>query len=162
MSFKKSWSEWWRRFLGLSPDGYRRAIEILRGRYIEERQHEYRFTQHAQKMQYPQFREKLLQIAANEAKHVEWIAEKIRLLGGKPPEVAEIPTTEKNSWQYLLADLDEEKHCSAELLEQIQTIQLELPEIAAVLERIYEDGARHREEIREMLMRSDPQSLWPA
>lgn len=162
MSFKKSWSEWWRRFLGLSPDGYRRAIEILRGRYIEERQHMHRFAQHAQKMQYPQFREKLLQIAANEAKHVEWIAEKIRLLGGKLPEVAEIPATEKNSWQYLLADLDEEKHCSAELLEQIQTIQLELPEIAEVLERIYEDGARHREEIREMLMRSDPQSLWPA
>jgi hypothetical protein len=31
-----------------------------------------------------------------------------------------------------------------------------------MLERIQEDGKRHRKEIREMLMRSDPQALWPA
>lgn len=153
---------WWRRFLGLEPHPYLRAIELLRARYLEERQHVMRFTQHARKMQYPQFREKLLGIAAEEAKHAEWIAEKINLLGGQVPEVTAVPPTEQNSWQYLLADLQEEKHCSEELLEQIQTIQPELPQVAAVLQRIYEDGAKHRQTIREMLIRSDPQSVWPA
>jgi hypothetical protein len=81
-----------------------------------------RFTQHAQKMQYPQFREKLLGIAAEEATHAEWIAEKIVLLGGQVPLVPDLPPTEQNSWQYLLADLADEKHCSQELLEQIQMI----------------------------------------
>jgi rubrerythrin len=158
----KSWLEWWRRFLGLSPTGYRKVVEILRQRYIEEIQQVKRFTQHAQRMQYPQFREKLLCIAADEAQHAEWISEKIRLLGGKLPVVPEIPLNEKNSWQYLLADLDEEKHCAAEIMEQIQSIGAELPGVAEVLERISRDGERHRKEIREMLIRSDPQSLWPA
>lgn len=158
----KSWLEWWRRFLGLSPTGYLQVVEILRQRYIEEIQHVKRFTQHAQRMQYPQFREKLLRIASDETQHAEWIAEKINLLGGKIPVVPETPVTEKNSWQYLLADLDEEKHCDAELMEQIQSMGAELPGVTEVLQRISQDGAKHREEIREMLMRSDPQSLWPA
>jgi bacterioferritin (cytochrome b1) len=162
MSLSKNWLEWLRGFVGLSPDGYRKVVEILRGRYIEEIQHVKRFTQHAQRMQYPQFREKLLRVASDEARHAEWIAQKITLLGGKLPAVPEIPATEKNSWQYLLADLDEEKHCAAELIEQIQSIGPELPGVAEVLQRISEDGEKHREEITEMLMRSDPQSLWPA
>lgn len=158
MSLKTSW---WRCFLGLAPHPYLRAIEILRARYIEERQHVTRFTQHAQKMQYLQFRAKLLSIAAEEAKHAEWIAEKINLLGGQVPEVPAVPPTEQNSWQYLLTDLEEEKHCSEELLEQIQTLRPELPQVAAVLQRIYEDGSKHRQTIREMLIRSDPQAVWP-
>jgi rubrerythrin len=44
----------------------------------------------------------------------------------------------------------------------MQTVREELPEIAEVLERIFEDNAKHRAEIRNMLMRSDPQSIWPA
>ena len=159
MVYQKSWSDWWRQFLGLSPDGYREVVKILQDRYVDEMRHVTRYTQHAQRMQYPQFRERLLAIAADEARHAEWLAEKITLFGGKLPRVPEPPTTEKNSWQYLLADLDEEKHCSEELIEQMQTVRDELPDIAAVLERIYEDGARHRAEIRDMLMRSDPQSM---
>jgi rubrerythrin len=162
MAIKKSWSEWWRRFLGLSPDGHRKAVEILRERYVEESQHVTRFTRHAHKMQYPQFRDKLLQIADEEAKHADWIAEKIRLLGGKLPEVPEVSPAERNSWQCLMADLEEEQHCSGDLEEQIVEIQSELPGVAEVLEHIREDGQRHRKEIRDMLIRSDPQSLWPA
>ncbi len=44
----------------------------------------------------------------------------------------------------------------------MQTVREELPDIAEVLERIYEGGEKHRAEIRDMLMRSDPQSIWPA
>ena len=162
MVYEKSWKDWWRQFLGLSPDGYHVVVKILQDRYVEEMEHVNRYTQHASRMQYPQFRERLLAIAADEARHAEWLAAKINLFGGKLPSVPEVPTGEKNSWQYLLADLDEEKHCSAELIEQMQTVRDELPDIAEVLERIYEDGEKHRAEIRDMLMRSDPQSIWPA
>jgi bacterioferritin (cytochrome b1) len=161
MVYEKSWSDWWRQFLGVSPNGYHQVVKILQDRYIDEMRHVKRYTGHAQRMQYPQFREKLLRIAADEARHAEWLADKITLFGGMLPSVPEVPATEKNSWQYLLADLDEEQQCSAELIEQMQTVRDELPDIARVLERIYEDGEKHRAEIRDMLMRSDPQSIWP-
>ena len=70
----------------------------------------------------------------------------------------EIPTTGKNSWQYLLDDVDEELHGLDDLLEPMQSLRDELPDVASMLERIYEDGVKHRAEIREMLMRSDPQA----
>ena len=162
MTYEKSWSDWWLQFLGVSAGGYRDIIKILASRYVEEMQHVQRYTAHADRMQYPQFREKLLRMAADEARHAEWLAEKITNFGGKIPNVPISPPTTKNSWQYLLADLEEEKHCSDDLIEITQTVRDELPDIAAVLERIYEDSERHRSEIRGMLMRSDPQSIWPA
>ena len=87
MSDKNSWSEWWRQFLGFSADRSRQASEILMQRYIEKSQHVTRFTQHAERMQYQQFRQKLLTIAADEANHVERLAEKIKLFGGRLPDV---------------------------------------------------------------------------
>ncbi len=159
MAENKRWSDWWRQFLGFSSDGYQRALEILTKRYIEESQHVERFTQHAQRMHYPQFRDKLLAIAADEAKHVEWLAEKIKLFGGRLPEVPPISAPVKNSWQYLLEDLNEGQVCAAELMEEARSLRQELPAVADVLERIYQDGVRHRDEIRKMLMKSDPQSF---
>jgi rubrerythrin len=158
MVYEKSWSDWWRQFLGLSPNGYRQILKILQDRYVDEMHHVQRYAQHAGKMQYPQFRERLMAIAADEARHAEWLAEKIRLLGGKLPSVVESQAAEGNSWQYLLADVEEVKHCSEALIEQMQSVRDEMPEVAAMLERIYEDGEKHRAEIRNMLMRSDPQS----
>jgi bacterioferritin (cytochrome b1) len=162
MTYEKNWSDWWRQFLGVSPGGYRDVIKILASRYVEEMQHVRRYTEHAEHMQYPQFREKLLRIAADEARHAEWLAQKITLFGGTIPNVPKQPPSSKNSWQYLLGDLEEEKHCSDDLIEIMQTVRDELPDIAAMLERIYEDSERHSSEIRDMLARSDPQSIWPA
>lgn len=162
MTYEKSWADWWRQFLGVSAGGYDHVIKILCSRYVEEMRHVQRYTDHAEHMQYPQFRDKLLRMAADEARHAEWLAEKITLFGGKVPSVPKQPPTTKNSWQYLLADLEEERHCADDLIEQMQTVRNELPDIAAMLERIYEDSERHRSEIRDMLMRSDPQSVWPA
>ena len=162
MTYEKSWTDWWRKFLGVSPNGYRDVIKILSSRYVEEMQHVQRYTAHAEQMQYPQFREKLLRIAADEARHAEWLAEKITLFGAPIPNVPKEPATTKNSWQHLLADLEEEKQCSDDLNEQMQSLRNEMPDIAAMLERMYEDSERHRSEIRDMLARSDPQSIWPA
>ncbi len=159
MTGKNSWSQCWRQFLGISADGYTRASQILSERYIQKSQHAARFTQQAERMQYPQFRKKLLDIAADEAKHVEWLAEKIKLFGGRLPPVPAMSEPAKNSWQYLLEDLTEEQHCSSDLLEQAQSLREEFPAIADVLERIYQEGVKHRAIIRDMLMKSDPQSL---
>jgi rubrerythrin len=137
-------------------------VEALYARYVEERQHAKRLTEQAGKMQYPQFRDKLLDIAAEEAKHANWIAEKIRLLGGKLPEVPDVSIGEQNSWRYLLDDIEEERRCGDELFDQILRIEPKFPLIAEVLQRIYDDEAKHRSELREMLMRSDPQALSPA
>ncbi len=162
MVYEKNWSNWWRKFLGCSPNGYHEVVKILQDRYVDEMRHVKRYTQHAQKMQYPQFRDRLMAIAADEARHAEWLAAKITLFGAELPKVPDVADSEKNSWQYLLADLDAEKQCGAELIAQMQTVRDELPDIADVLERIYEEGEKHRSEIREMLMRSDPQAIWPA
>ena len=41
------------------------------------------------------------------------------------------------------------------------TIESDYPDIVELLQRIDEAERKHRDEIREMLMRSDPQALWP-
>lgn len=153
---RKNRTESWLRFLGLMPNGRRRSLDILQERYIEEKQHVQRFTYHAQQMQYPQFRDKLLQIAAEEQEHVEWLGDKIILLRGKFPDVPDIPLGGANSWATLLMDLEEEKHCAAELIERIRMSPPEFPDVSDVLQRIYDDEIKHRDALREMLIRSDP------
>jgi len=159
MAFSDDWSEWWRRFLASSPDGDQKAVDILRQRYVEEMQAAGRYKQHAQKMQYPQFGEKLLHIAADKSKHAEWIAEKIATLGSKLPEVPERRSMDENSWQSLLNDLEEENRSTDHLPGQISSIESDHPDITAVLQRIYEEEKKYRGEIREMLMRSDSFAL---
>jgi len=159
MAFTKEWSKWWRGFLGTSPNRDLAATEILRQRYVEEMQGIGHLTKHPHKMQYPQFREKLLHIAADKSKHAEWIAEKKAALGGKLPEVPERRSMDENSWQSLLMALEDE-NCSADRLpEQLRRIGLEHPDITKFLQEISHEQKKHRDEIREMLMRSDPFAL---
>ena len=102
MATTKQWSEWWSRFLDLPQDSFRQAIKILQQRYVEETQQRDRFNQHADKMHYPQFREKLLQISDEKTKYADRIAEAIVALGGKLPSVPERRSTDENSWQQLM------------------------------------------------------------
>ena len=159
MKNNHSWSEWWREFFGLSTDPHRHATEILSEWYLEKSQHVARFNQQAERMQYPQFRKKLLEIAADEMNHMEWLAEKIKVLGGRLPDVPAVREPTKNSWQYLLEDLTAAQRSAPELLDNAQRLRGQFPDVAAILERIYRDGIKHREAIRDMLMKSDPQSL---
>ena len=161
MSIKSNLSEWWRRWFS-SRKGYYTALGILRSRYADEKQHAAQFIQHAQKMQYPQFREALLRIAADESRHADWIAKKIDELGGSLPTVTKKCSTVSNSWQYLLEDLEQERKCSADLETDMLTIESDYADIVDFLQRIDAEERKHRDEIREMLMRSDPQALWPA
>jgi rubrerythrin len=156
MAMTKQWSEWWSRFLNLPQDSFRQAIKILQQRYVEETQQRDRFNQHADKMHYPQFREKLLQISDEKTKYADRIAEAIVALGGKLPNVPELRSTDENSWQQLMIALYDENRSADHLAEQLRGIQSDIPDIVKLLQHISEQQKQHRGEVREMLMRSDP------
>jgi len=157
MYSNNSWIDGWRRFLGLTTEN--KALEILRRLYVEKSQHAVVFTEHASRMHYPQFRAKLLEIAARETEHLKWIGEKITLLGGSSPVISPRRPVGGNSWEFLLADLEDQSRCAGELLEDAAQLEADSPAVAETLRRIYEEEQKHREEIREMLMRSDPLSV---
>lgn len=156
MAFSNNWSEWWRGFLDLAPDESSKAVDFLRQRYIEEMQRIERFNQYAEKMHYPQYREKLLQMAKEKRQHAERIGQKIAALGGRLPDVAERRATDENSWQSLSMALDEENRSADRLPEQLRSIESENPDIVKFLQQISREQENHRGEIRDMLMRSDP------
>ena len=116
-----------------------------------------RFKQHAEKMHYPQFREKLLQIASEKNEHAERIGQKILALGGTLPSVPELRSTDdENSWQQLTTALEEEARSADHLAEQLRGIGSEHPEITHLLQQISAQEKKHRADITHMLMRSDP------
>jgi bacterioferritin (cytochrome b1) len=151
------------RWIGCSESSDEAVLKILRHRFADEKRSAERLKQHAEKMHYPQFRETLFRIAAEEAKHADWIAEKITALGGELPIIANRPREQGlNSWRYLRDDLEEERRCGAELEEEVLMIQEKYPAVSELLSRIAAEEHRHRDEIRSMLMRSDPQALYSA
>ncbi len=159
MPFSKNWSEWWRRFLDVSTDESCTVVDILRERYVGEMQQADRFEQYARRMHYPQYQAKLLQLATEKSKHAQWIAEKIAALGGKLPEVSECRSTDENSWRSLSMALEDENRSADRLPEQLRRIGLGHPDITRFLLDISREQKKHRDEIKEMLMRSDPFAL---
>ena len=157
MDSNKSWTEGWRRFFGLPTES--KPLEILRRLYLEKSQHAVVFAEHASRMHYPQFRAKLLEIADREAEHLKWIGEKIKFLGGTLPMIPPHQSASGNSWEFLLEDLEDESRCAGELLEYAVRLEADFPAVADMLRRIYEEEQKHREDIRAMLMRSDPMSV---
>ncbi|HWP58950.1 MAG TPA: ferritin-like domain-containing protein [Candidatus Acidoferrales bacterium] len=154
-------SKGWRRFFdALRSDERQRLVEFLREEYVDEARDVVQFEEHARRMTYPHFRERLRRIAEEEKAHVEWLREKIRALGGEVPEVPMALKRGRNAWENLLMDIEEEKRDRTEVLERLYTVAQDAdPEIAEGLRRIHEDERRHREEILDMLMRTDPQAF---
>ena len=153
---EKNWAEWWRRFVDIAPDTSLAALDILRQRYLEEMQQADRFEQSAQRMHYPQYREKLLQLAAKTSEQAQRIGEKILALGGRLPKVPEHRTTHENSWKSLLTVIEDENRTADHLPEDLRRIALDHPDIARLLQEISQEAKNHRGDIKEMLMRSDP------
>jgi rubrerythrin len=56
-------------------------------------------------------------------------------------------------------DLEEEKRSYADLLEAMHTAEQDNPEITEGLRRIREEEQQHREELLNMLVKSDPDTL---
>ena len=79
------WS-WWQKSLGSKSIRREVLLNLLRHRYVREKQHAMRYRQHAERMSYPQFRDALLSIAAEEELHAQWLSAKITELGEKLPD----------------------------------------------------------------------------
>jgi len=155
----KSIAHTWRRFLKvLERDGRQRLLEILRLEYVEEMQNLLQLLRHAERMRYPQFRDRLAHIAREEQAHAQWLQQRIIALGGEVPRISFFPPVGRNSWECLLMDMEEEKRCSADLERRIRSVERIDPEIAELLRRIREEEDKHSEDIMDMLMRSDPQA----
>ena len=146
----KSWRYWFREFMGCSPSGYEEIRKLLGQRYIESMYHVKLYAQYAGKTRDAALREKLWLVAAEEARHAEWLGDQLTLFRVKLPPIPEI--RECNNRQDLLSDLHDKEHCSRETIAALQTVRDELPQLAEKLERIYEDGKRHQAELREMLL----------
>jgi rubrerythrin len=159
MSFRNNWSKWWQGLVDPAGEKFRKVIEILRERYVEEMQQVERFKQYARQMHYPQYQQKLLQLAMEKEKHAKWIAEKIVSLGGKLPDVREPNPTDDNSWRSLQLALNDENRSADHLSEQLRRLGLEHSDITVIFQEMIQEQKAHRDEIREMLMRSDPFAL---
>ena len=159
MSFRNNWSKWWRGLVDPAGEKFRKVIEILRERYVEEMQQVESFKQYGRRMHYPQYQQKLLQLAMEKEKHAKWIAAKIATLGGKLPDVPEPRPTDDNSWRSLQMALNDENRSADHLSEQLRRLGLENSEITAFFQKMIQEQKAHRDEIREMLMRSDPFAL---
>ncbi len=59
-------------------------------------------------------------------------------------------------------DVEEERRCCSDLLQRMHVAEHADPELAEGLRCMREDEKRHREEIMDMLMKSDPYALPPA
>lgn len=159
MDAATNWATWRAKVFGSENAKREVVLDVLCHRYVREKQHAMRYRQHAERMHYPQFHDALSNLAAEEEKHAESLAEKIKALGGKLPEVVPINVAhEPNSWCYLRTDLEEERRCAGELEGDLPMLTAEFPDVAQLLGRIESDGQRHRAQIRGMLARSDPQA----
>jgi bacterioferritin (cytochrome b1) len=154
MDSTKSWTQAWRRIFGLSKED--KVVAILCRLYLEENEHFALFAQHALGVQYPQFRAKLEKIAVREAAHLDSIGKQIKLLGGSLPILQPSKPVGGNSWEILRAALEDESRFAGELLEHAAILEGDFPAVADLLRSIHQDEQRHRNEIQEMLMRSDP------
>jgi rubrerythrin len=138
------------------------VLSVLRHCYVGESQHAMRYRQHAERIHRPEFRQGLLNIAAEEQKHAELLGVQIQSLGGCIPEVIPVHVAnEQNLWQYLRTDLEEEERCAEELRDDLLLVLGKSSEIARLLNHIDEGCKKHWLRIRAMLADSDPLSAGP-
>lgn len=139
-------------------DGHRRTIEFLSRQYVEEMESMLRLQWHAEQVRYSKFSEILLHIAKEEQRHAQWLARRIRQLGGEVPKVQVEPEEALTSWNALSRELDEEKRCCADLSQELALAKDMDPDTRQVLERVLKEEKKHLEVIRAMQMRTDPQA----
>ena len=137
-------------------------LNLLRHRYVKEKQHAMRYRQHAQNMShFTEFREILWDMAAAEETHAALIREKLVELGEELPEVIPVHfAKEENCWLYLRTDLEEENRCAGEsVISGSPVLRAGFPEIADLFERLEREGEQHRSKLREMLARSSSEAV---
>jgi hypothetical protein len=142
----------------LNSDDRWRVLEMLSEEYTEKSENVLKLTDYAAHMVYPQFRDKLLGIAAEEQGYIRWLAEHITALGGQIPQVRFSPRAGKNGWERLLTVLEKKKRHSSDRIERLLQLERIAPKVAQELRRMRQEEAIHQREIQAMVMRSDPQA----
>lgn len=155
--FKRMWNSFCKYF---NPDDRLRILEILSEEYIEKTENVVKLTDYAARMVYPQFRDNLLRIAADEQGFIRWVAEHITALGGEVPQPCFSPKTGKNAWERLLTVLEKKKRHGSDRIDRLLQLDRINPAIAQELRRVRQEEELHQREIQDMMMRSDPQAGW--
>jgi len=144
-------------FLDTERQAQRHTLMTILGEaYLDALKDVRHFRQHAERMYYPHFRQRLQQIVAEEQGHSEWLAKQLRVLGGEVPRPGPPAKLGKNSWENLRLELEEERKDYTELLPGLLTAEHFDPAIAEGLRRLRQDERKHREELLELMLKSDP------
>ena len=134
-------------------------IEALRDTYLAAAHTVTQVTQDAERMEYPQFRARLLQMAAEDQGHVTWLREALLARGGALPTGACPPTVAPTSWAALLREMAAARHAYDALLGPMHLAEQADPEMAAGFRRLRAVTQQHREALLDMLVKSDPYAL---
>jgi ferritin-like metal-binding protein YciE len=134
-------------------------LEALRDTYLAAAHTVTQVTQDAERMEYPQFRARLLQMAAEDQGHVTWLRETLLARGGALPTGACPPTVAPTSWAALLREMAAARRAYEALLEPMHLAEQADPELAAGFRRLRAATQQHRAGLLEMLVKSDPYAL---
>ena len=147
---------WHRCCEALHPDPHPTLLEALRDAYVAAAHTVTQVTRDAERMEYPQFRARLLGMVAEDQGHVTWLRDTLLARGGAMPTLACSPTGAPTSWAALLREVAAERHASEALLEPMHLAEQADPEIAEGFHRLRAAKQQHRAGLLEMLMKSDP------
>src|SRR4029450_1115251 len=112
----------------LYPDPQPTLLEALRDTYLAAAHTATQFTQDAERMEYPQFRARLLRMAAEDQEQATWLRDTLLARGGAIPTGAYPPTVAPTSWAALLRDVAAERRASEALLEPMHLAEQADPE----------------------------------
>jgi hypothetical protein len=143
----------------LHPDPRPTLLEALRDTYLATAHTVTQFTLDAERMEYPQFRARLLHMAAEDQTHVTWLRDTLLARGGAIPTGACPPTVAPTSWAALLRDVAAERRAYEALLEPIHLAEQADPEMAEGFRCLRAAKQQHREALLDMLVKSDPYTL---
>jgi rubrerythrin len=150
---------WQQGYDALHPDPRPRLLEALRDTYLATLQTVTQVTQDAERMVYPQFRARLLRMAAEDRRHVTWVRETLLARGGALPTGAGPPTVAPTSGAALRREMAAARHTSDALLEPMHLAEQADPEMAAGFRRLRAATQQHRKALLEMLVQSDPSTV---
>jgi ferritin-like metal-binding protein YciE len=143
----------------LHPAPQPTLLEALRDAYLATAHTVAQVTQDAGRMEYPQFRARLLGMAAEDQGHVTWLRETLLARGGALPTGACPPTVAPTSWAALLREMAAARRIYEALLGPMHLAEQADPEIAAGFRRLRAATQQHREALLEILVKSDPYTV---
>jgi len=136
-----------------------KLLTFLREAYRNQSEDVANLTQHAEQMYYPHLREQFRQIVEEEQSHVQWLREKITMLGGNVPQPSTSISRGANTWENLRRDLEEERKDDDAFLNGLHIAERLDREIADGLSRLRHDEQRHRAQLLDLLQKSEPDAV---